>query len=132
LIITDSDCIAEEGLAVRKPVLLFREKEETTDTHLAGCVKPIGLKRSSIVVETSRLIEEQNIDRNLIAEFSMGGDGHAAGRIVQAIRHHFGMGERPKDYVAKAIDKPAQSEAVNRSLSTSEHNHAAHRATGTR
>jgi UDP-N-acetylglucosamine 2-epimerase (non-hydrolysing) len=118
LIITDSDCIAEEGLALRKPVLFFHEKEEAPDSHLAGCVKPIGLKRASIVVETSRLIEEQNIDKNLIAEFNMAGDGHAAERIVQVIRHHFGLGERPKDYAPKAIDKPAQSKTANRSIST--------------
>ena len=130
LVITDSDCIAEEGLAVRKPVLLFREKEEATYSHPAGCVKPIGLKRASIVVETSRLIEEQNIAKNLIAEFNMGGDGHAAERIVKAIRHHFEMGERPKDYVPKAIDQPVEPKQANESLSNSEHSHAEHRATG--
>jgi UDP-N-acetylglucosamine 2-epimerase (non-hydrolysing) len=39
LIITDSDCIVEEGLALRKPVLLFREKTESIArirTHRAG------------------------------------------------------------------------------------------------
>jgi UDP-N-acetylglucosamine 2-epimerase (non-hydrolysing) len=102
LIITDSDCIVEEGLAVRKPVLLFRKKEEAADSHLAGCVKPIGLKRAGIVVETSRLIEDQNIARNLIGEFNMGGDGHAAERIVKAIKYHFGRADRPKDYKLKA------------------------------
>jgi UDP-N-acetylglucosamine 2-epimerase len=126
LIITDSDCIVEEGLALRKPVLLFREKEETADSCLAGCVKPIGLKRAGIVVEASRLIEEQNIARNLIAEFNMDGDGHAAERIVQAIRHHFGLGQRPKDYAPKAIDKPVQSKTTNRSVSTNKIQLTAH------
>jgi len=126
LIITDSDCIVEEGLAVRKPVLLFREKDEATDSHLAGCVKPIGLKRESIVVETSRLIEDQNIARNLIAEFSLGGDGHAAERIVQAVRHHFGLGQRPKDYVPKAIEKPVQSKTANQTLDTNKKQLIAH------
>ena len=32
----------------------------------------------------------------------MGGDGHAAERIVQAIKHHFGHADRPKDYKPKA------------------------------
>jgi UDP-N-acetylglucosamine 2-epimerase (non-hydrolysing) len=132
LIITDSDCIVEEGLAVRKPVLLFREKEETTGSHLAGCVKPIGLKRASIVVETSRLIEDQNIARNLIAEFNMGGDGHAAERIVQSIRHHFGLARRPGDYVPKAIDKPAQSKPINSSIGANDHSIAEHHASGVR
>jgi UDP-N-acetylglucosamine 2-epimerase (non-hydrolysing) len=90
LIITDSDCIAEEGLALRKPVLLFREKSEPLNSHLAGGVKQIGLKRASIVVETSRLIEDPNASKNLFAEFNLSGDGHAAERVVQAIKHHFG------------------------------------------
>jgi UDP-N-acetylglucosamine 2-epimerase (non-hydrolysing) len=101
LIITDSDCIVEEGLALRKPALLFREKTETPDGHLAGSVKMIGLKRAGIVVETSRIIEDQNISGNLTTEYSAGGDGHAAERIVQAIRHHFGMAERPNDFKSK-------------------------------
>ena len=112
LIITDSDCIMEEGLALRKPVLLLREKTELIDSHLAGCVKMIGLKRASIVVETSRLIEDQNASRNIIAEFSLGGDGHAAERIVQAIRCHFGMGKRPKDYKPKAHEKTSNQKVI--------------------
>jgi UDP-N-acetylglucosamine 2-epimerase (non-hydrolysing) len=116
LIITDSGCIMEEGLALRKPVLLFREKTEQLDSHLAGSVKMIGLKRASIVVETSRLIEDQNISRNLIAEFNMGGDGHAAERIVQAIKHHFSRANRPKDYKPKA---PRQTTKQNMGYSSS-------------
>ena len=113
LIITDSDCIMEEGLALRKPVLLLREKTEPIGSHLAGSVKLIGLKRASIVVETSRLIEDQNISINLIAEFSLGGDGHAAERIVQAIRCHFGMGKRPKDYKPKTQVQTASINSGN-------------------
>jgi UDP-N-acetylglucosamine 2-epimerase len=80
---------------------------------LAGSVKLIGLKRASIVVETSRLIEDQNASRNLIAEFSLGGDGHAAERIVQAIRCHFGMGKRPKDYKSKTQVQTASINSGN-------------------
>jgi UDP-N-acetylglucosamine 2-epimerase (non-hydrolysing) len=108
LIITDSDCIVEEGLALRKPALLFREKTETPAGHLAGSVKMIGLKRARIVVETSRIIEDQNISGNLTTEYSASGDGHAAERIVQAIRHHFGMAERPKDYKPKTTKPPTE------------------------
>ena len=113
LIITVSDCIAEEGLALRKPALLFREKTETLAGHLAGSVKMIGMKRASIVVETSRLIEDQNISRNLIAEFSVGGDGHAAERIIQAIKHHFGRADRPKDYKPKAHEKTSNQKQTH-------------------
>ena len=101
LIITDSDCIAEEGLALRKPVLLFQKKNGQKGYHLAGGVKQIGLKRAGIVEETSRLIEAPNASKNLFAEFSISGDGHAAERIVQAIKYYFGHAERPIDYQPK-------------------------------
>jgi UDP-N-acetylglucosamine 2-epimerase (non-hydrolysing) len=113
LIITDSDCIAEEGLALRKPVLLFREKSEPLNSHLAGGVKQIGLKRASIVVETSRLIEDPNASKNLFAEFNLSGDGHAAERVVQAIKHHFGRANRPKDYKPKAHEKTSNQKQIH-------------------
>ena len=108
LILTDSACIAEEGLALRKPVLLFQKKNGQKGYHLAGGVKQIGLKRAGIVEETSRLIEAPNASKNLLAEFSISGDGHAAERIVQAMKYYFGRAERPMDYVPKVQDKSRQ------------------------
>ena len=126
LIITDSDCIAEEGLALRKPVLLFREKSEPLNSHLTGAVKQIGLKRAEIVVETSRLIEDPNASKNLFAEFNLSGDGHAAERIVQAIKHHFGRANRPKDFIPRAVDKPAQTNVANKSFTNNKQQLTAH------
>jgi UDP-N-acetylglucosamine 2-epimerase (non-hydrolysing) len=120
IIVTDSDCIMEEGLALRKPVLLFREKTEPLDSDLANSVKMIGLKRAGIVVETSRFIEDLNISKNLIAQTGSVGDGHAAERIVLAIRCHFGMGERPKDYHPKAT-KSGDLQNMRHSSSTQEY-----------
>jgi UDP-N-acetylglucosamine 2-epimerase (non-hydrolysing) len=101
LIITDSDCIAEEGLALRKPVLLLQEKTDQKRSLLPGGAKQIGLKRACIVVETSHLIEEPNASNNLFAEFGLYGDGHAAERITQAIKYYFNRAERPIDYKPK-------------------------------
>jgi UDP-N-acetylglucosamine 2-epimerase (non-hydrolysing) len=120
IIVTDSECIMEEGLALRKPILLFKEKSEPLSDHLASSVKMIGVKRADIVIETSRFIEDQNISENLIAESGSGGDGHAAERIVQAIRHYFGMGERPKDYKRKAA-KPSNLKDMRDSSLTQEY-----------
>ncbi len=110
LVITDSDCIAEEGLALRKPVLLLQEKNEQKGYQFSGGVKQIGLKRAGIVEQTSRLIEEPNASKNLFAEFSMSGDGHAAERIAQAIKYYFGRAERPMDYKPKI---QVETEEVN-------------------
>jgi UDP-N-acetylglucosamine 2-epimerase (non-hydrolysing) len=132
LMITDSICIMEEGVALRKPVLLFEEKTGQMESSFMGGVKPIEMKRAGVVVETSRLIEDPNAVKSLIGEFSSSGDGRAAERIVQAIRCHFGMGERPKDYSPKAIDKPAQAEMIQRDLNTKVQNNVRHRASGVR
>jgi UDP-N-acetylglucosamine 2-epimerase (non-hydrolysing) len=109
LIITDSDCIAEEGLALRKPVLLLQKKTDQKEHLLPGGAKQIRLKRADIVVETSRLIEEPNASKNLFAEFGLYGDGHAAERITQAIKYYFNRAERPIDYVPKGQAKSDQS-----------------------
>jgi UDP-N-acetylglucosamine 2-epimerase (non-hydrolysing) len=109
LVITDSDCIAEEGLALRKPVLLLQEKSEQKGYQFCGAAKQIGLKRAGIVEQTSRLIEAPNASKNLFAEFSMSGDGHAADRIVQAIEYYFGRAERPQEYVPKVQNNLLQS-----------------------
>jgi UDP-N-acetylglucosamine 2-epimerase (non-hydrolysing) len=132
LMITDSICIMEEGVALRKPVVLFEEKTGQTESYIMGGVKPIELKRATIVVETSRLIEDPNIVKELIGDFSLSGDGRAAARIVQAIRCHFGLGERPKDYIPKATDKPTQSAMIQRGLKTHVQNNAQHQASGIR
>ena len=73
-------------------------------------MKIIGLKRAGIVVETSRLIEEPNASKNLFAEFGLYGDGHAAKRIVQAIKHYFGHSDRPLDYKPKT---QVQTDIIN-------------------
>ena len=118
LAITDSTCITEECLALRKPVLLFREESQSIAGLLSGGVKRIGPTRKDIVIETSRFLEQPNSSRNLIAEFSPHGDGHAAGRIVQAIKHHFGRAERPKDYKPKTQAQAPIINSKNHGVST--------------
>ena len=128
LVITDSDCIAEEGLALHKPVLLLQDKTTQKGYHFLGGVKQIGLKRAGILEETSRLIEEPNASKNLFAEFSMSGDGRAAERIVQAIKYYFGLAERPVDYVPKVQDKFQQSNDSQQVYSSGAQNVARHQA----
>ena len=97
LIITDSDCIREEGLALKKPVLLVGDKDTLPDVG-----NWIPMDRVKVVVETSKLLEDPEAYQSMIADSNPYGDGHAAERIVRAIHHHFGMAERPKDYKPKA------------------------------
>jgi UDP-N-acetylglucosamine 2-epimerase (non-hydrolysing) len=130
LMLTDSMCIMEEGVALRKPVLLFEEKPGQTQSYIMGGVKPIEMKRTSIVFETSRLIEDPAAVKSLIGEFGSSGDGRAAERIVQAIRCHFGLGKRPKDYTPKSTDKPAKTAIIQRDLNTQVQTTARRQASG--
>ena len=132
LMITDSICIMEEGVALRKPVLFFEEKSAQAESYVMGGVKTIEMKRASVVVEASRLIEDPDAVKNLIGEFSSSGDGRAAERIVQAIRCHFGLAERPRDYTPKTTDKPAKAAMIKRDLNTPVQSTARHRASGVR
>ncbi len=98
LIITDSDCIKEEGVALKKPVLVFGKAGPSLEELKPDGVKQVGSKTENIVLEASKLIEDQLAYQRMIAGSSPFGDGHAADRIVKAIRSHFGLGERPKDF----------------------------------
>ena len=110
LIITDSDCIKEEGLALKKPVLVFGEGKGLSDEKQIEGVKQVGSKTENIVIEASRLIEDSEAYQRMVADTSPFGDGRAAERIVQAIRSHFELGERPKDFKL-ATDKQKKSKA---------------------
>jgi UDP-N-acetylglucosamine 2-epimerase (non-hydrolysing) len=99
LIITDSGGIQEEGPSLQKPVLVFRKVTERREALATGGVKLVGLKRENLIDETSRLLNDFYAYRGMIANGNPYGDGFAAERIIQAIESHFGLGDRPPDFV---------------------------------
>jgi UDP-N-acetylglucosamine 2-epimerase (non-hydrolysing) len=111
LIITDSDCVREEGLALKKPVLVFGEARAplSEDQPIVG-LKAVGSKTDNIVIEASKLIEDTLAHQRMVPAHSPFGDGRAAERIVKAIRSHFKLGERPRDFKPKGDvkDRPAK------------------------
>jgi UDP-N-acetylglucosamine 2-epimerase (non-hydrolysing) len=98
LIITDSGGIQEEGPSLGKPILVFRKVTERPEGLVTGGVKLVGLERENVFNEASRLLDDPAAYKGMIAEYNPYGDGNAARRIVQAIRYHFGVGERPEDF----------------------------------
>ena len=113
IIITDSRCIMEEGLALKKPVLLFKDSKETIEESVGEGILRIGLERENLVVETSRLLEDPDAYKNMICDSKSYGDGHAAERIAQAIRHHFNpAAERPKDFQSPKPDRVSDDKKV--------------------
>ena len=113
LIITDSDCIMEEGRALKKPVMLFKEAREADGESNDEGVRLTGLTRENLVIETSRLLEDAGAYRKMIGESHANGDAHASERIIQAIRHHFGLAERPQDYKPRSAAKTAEQDRAH-------------------
>jgi len=99
LIITDSGGIQEEGPSFTKPILVFRKVTERPEGVATGGVKIIGLERESLVREASRLLNDPQAYQKMRANGNPYGDGRAAERIVQAIRHHFFGEDRPADFI---------------------------------
>jgi len=97
-IITDSGGIQEEGLSLRKPILVFRKVTERPEGLATGGAKIVGLELENLVQEASHLLDDSKAYRKMITDHNPYGDGNAAKRIVQAILYYFKQGERPADF----------------------------------
>jgi UDP-N-acetylglucosamine 2-epimerase (non-hydrolysing) len=85
ILITDSGGIQEEGPSLGKPVLVLREKTERPEAVEAGTVKLVGTDPDLIVTEASLLLDDGlEYDRRSRVHNPYG-DGHASGRIAEAI-----------------------------------------------
>jgi UDP-N-acetylglucosamine 2-epimerase (non-hydrolysing) len=87
LIITDSGGIQEEATAseIRKPVLVIRLSTERPEAVETGFAKVIGTKKRDILTAIKAAIDNR-VD---LPEKSPFGDGDAAKKIVDIIRHDF-------------------------------------------
>ena len=98
LILTDSGGVQEEAPSLGKPVLVLRETTERPEGIALGAAKLIGTARHRIVSETLLLLRDRAEYERMAAFRTPYGDGHAAERTVQAIRHHFGLASRPDSF----------------------------------
>jgi len=92
-ILTDSGGIQEEGSFLNKPVLVFRDVTERPEGVEAGSAKLVGTNRQRIFFEMSSLLEDKTIYSDMSSAKNSYGDGHAAERIIEAIRYYFNVGE---------------------------------------
>jgi len=102
LIITDSDAIREEACALRRPTLIFRKASGPPREEAADGFKWVEPERETIVIETSRLLENPDAYRDMISSPIPHGDGRAAERTVQAIKYYFERADRPEDVKSPA------------------------------
>lgn len=99
VVLTDSGGVQEEAPSLGKPVLVMRETTERPEAVDAGTVRLVGTDEELIVTEVSRLLTDADAYRAMARAVNPYGDGRAAERCVGAIAHHFGLAERPEDFV---------------------------------
>jgi UDP-N-acetylglucosamine 2-epimerase (non-hydrolysing) len=88
IILTDSGGVQEEAPALGKPVLVLRDETERPEAVEQGVVKLVGPNYDRIVEEAQRLLDDESAYLAMARGVSPYGDGHAAERIVKALREH--------------------------------------------
>jgi UDP-N-acetylglucosamine 2-epimerase (non-hydrolysing) len=91
IIVTDSGGIQEEAPAVGKPVLVIRATTERPEAIEAGTARLVGTERYSIFSAVSQLLDNPTDYKQMQHAANPYGDGHAAQRIVDSVRHFFGL-----------------------------------------
>lgn len=84
-LLTDSGGIQEEAPSLGKPVLVMRDSTERPEAVTAGTVKLVGTDPCRIVVEATRLLEDEAEYNRRSRIHNPYGDGHASERIVDII-----------------------------------------------
>lgn len=91
LVITDSGGLQEEAPALGKPVLVLRDVTERPEAVAAGAVRIVGTSHIRIVQALTELYcDKATYDRMARPVFPYG-DGHAAQRIVAALRRNLAV-----------------------------------------
>ncbi|OLD39365.1 MAG: UDP-N-acetylglucosamine 2-epimerase [Armatimonadetes bacterium 13_1_40CM_3_65_7] len=91
IILTDSGGIQEEAPSLGRPVLVLRETTERPEGIAAGTARLVGTDHTRIVEETTRLLTDARAYARMTLARNPYGDGHAAERIVEGLRHFFGF-----------------------------------------
>ncbi len=86
LILTDSGGIQEEAPTLGIPVLVLRDVTERPEAVEAGSARVVGTCTDQIVEETWRLLHDPAAHAAMARAGNPYGDGHAAERIVRALR----------------------------------------------
>lgn len=87
LVLTDSGGIQEEAPGLGKPVLVMRDTTERPEAVEAGTVLLVGTNKESIVLETSRLLNDKIHYSKMSQASNPYGDGKACVRIADVLKN---------------------------------------------
>ncbi len=85
MIITDSGGVQEEAPSLGKPVLVMRKTTERPEAVDAGTVLLVGTDKERIIVEATKLLEDEELYSQMGKLHNPYGDGKACKRIVDHI-----------------------------------------------
>lgn len=85
IVLTDSGGIQEEAPSLGKPVLVMRDTTERPEGVAAGTAKLVGARRTMIVDEVARLLDDEAAYNAMAMAHNPYGDGMASLRIAKII-----------------------------------------------
>ena len=95
LVMTDSGGLQEEAPALGKPVLVLRKETERPEAVKAGTVRLAGVEYGTIVAMAEELLTDRGAYEAMAHAVNPYGDGHACGRIADAVEYTFGLRDKP-------------------------------------
>jgi UDP-N-acetylglucosamine 2-epimerase (non-hydrolysing) len=95
IVLTDSGGLQEEAPALNKPVIVLRDETERQEGIDAGTLLLCGSDPALIEWAGSELLKEEDLYQAMAIATNPYGDGHAAERIVAALRFAFADGPAP-------------------------------------
>lgn len=99
MILTDSGGLQEEAPSFGVPVLVLRDTTERPEGVEAGTLELVGTNETHVYERTKALLTDKSLYERMSNAANPYGDGHASERIVQAIKHHFGLSpDRPSPF----------------------------------
>jgi UDP-N-acetylglucosamine 2-epimerase (non-hydrolysing) len=96
-VLTDSGGIQEEAPGLGKPVLVLRDTTERPEAIDAGTTRLVGTEPAAILQAAETLLHDEITYRAMAHAENPYGDGLAAGRVVSALRFHFGLATEPPE-----------------------------------
>lgn len=102
LILTDSGGIQEEAPSFGIPALVLRDTTERPEGIEAGVLELVGTDEETVYGRAKALLTDKALYEKMSKASNPYGDGNVSQRIVQAIKHSFGLAaERPEPFTAK-------------------------------